>query len=303
MAYERPVALRRCLDSICRLRSRGLTFDAIVVDDGSSVDLEPIVRDAGACVPITLRRIAHRGVSAARNEGLAAATGEFVAFLADDYALPADYLERARDFFAREDDASVLTFNMRSRGGSAARHVQQLYLELTWLQNAQAEPDAHGVYASFRLPASRAAVFRKSVFARVRPFDESLPGGEDGELAGRLATAGIPVHFDPHFYVDHWEEKSLGDYLRQRVQYATDFHAVLVRQSTGRPGRPAWPLRRCVASVFARLTGWARISAGLGWTSRYLLGLPGLMLFLSTFYGTMWVCDRRHVAKIRGPST
>jgi hypothetical protein len=185
-----------------------------------------------------------------------------------------------------------LTFNLESRGGTVARHVQPMYMELTLLTNARARPDAAGVYPSFHLPASRAAVFRRSLFDHVKPFDESLTSGEDGELGARLADAGIPVYFDRDFYVEHWEEKSLRDFLRQRVSYAVSFQEVLSRRNPPAPGERRWSLRRCVREVFGRVPGWARLSREAGWTARFLVTLPGLLLFLAVFYGTMWRQDR-----------
>jgi glycosyltransferase involved in cell wall biosynthesis len=65
-------------------------WDAIVVDDGSVDDTPRIVQSyAGGDARIRLLRASSRGVSAARNDGIAAATGEWLLFLdADDTIFP-----------------------------------------------------------------------------------------------------------------------------------------------------------------------------------------------------------------------
>ncbi len=297
MAYERPAGLRRCLSALTRFRTDRASFRVVVVDDGSEADIRSVAEEFEDRLSLLYRRIPHAGVARARNAGLEESSGDFVAFLADDHEPPPDYLDRAIDFFERVPDAELITFNVRSRGGSIARHVQQMYMELTLVMNAQARPDEYGVYASLHLPASRAAVFRRSLFDRVAPFDESLLSGEDGELGARLADAGVPVYFDRDFYIEHWEEKSLRDFLQQRVNYAASFHEVLSRRNPPAPGERRWSLARCAREVFGRVPPWARLSREAGWTGRFVVTLPGLLLFLTVFYGTMWRQDR---AQARG---
>ena len=76
---DRPdLLLSRALPTA--LAQQGVAFDVVVVDDGSNAAFElpddPRVR--------MVRRAAPRGVAAARNTGLRAAGGEWVAFLDDD---------------------------------------------------------------------------------------------------------------------------------------------------------------------------------------------------------------------------
>ena len=226
MTYQRPEALRRCLDSIARLSYDRDAFEVIVVDDGSAE--RPPVPLAEAYPDLRLRYewIRHQGVAAARNAGLALAQAELVAFLADDYILPPDYLARAERFFQDYPDAQVITFNVRSVGPGLGCQVQQLYHELVLLQNAAAEPDRNGLIRTFKLPASRAAVFRRELLTQVGGFDPRLPAGEDGELGQRLAARGVPLYFMHRYYIDHHEGKGFGDFLRQRREYATSYFAV-----------------------------------------------------------------------------
>lgn len=296
MTHERPAALLRCIDSIARLTPPASVFEVVVVDDGSTQRPAVPLDRRHPALRLRYHWMPHRGVAAARNAGLELSQGELVAFLADDYVLPADYLSRVEAFFDRCPDAEILTFNVRCVSSSAARHVQQLYTELVLLKNAGAIPDEHGVIRTFGLPASRAAVFRRRVFERVGRFDERLSGGEDGELGRRLTAHGIPQHFLHEVYVDHHEDKSFAEFLRQRREYATYTYRLSSPKLPGEGAR--WPVSHCVHLVAERLVSGLRLSRRYGKLTRFLLLWPGLVLFLLRFYLTL---HRLEASEARAP--
>ncbi len=234
--------------------------------------------------------IRNQGVAVARNAGLSLASANLVAFLADDYVLPTDYLSRAEDFFRRYADAQVITFNMRSVGASMVRHVQQLYQELVFLQNAGSAPDDNEIIRTFSLPASRAAIFRREMFDTVGPFDERLRAGEDGELGKRMASHGIPLYFMHRYYIEHLENKGFRDFMRQRKEYATSYYNVLAKSTGGI--KPRWTLSAIARTLNEKLLGWAGISWRHGKLMRFFLLWPGLALFLLRFYLTVRQLER-----------
>jgi glycosyltransferase involved in cell wall biosynthesis len=271
MTYQRPEALRRCLDSIARLACDRDAFEVIVVDDGSAERPRVPLAEAYPDLHLRYHWIRHQGVAAARNAGLALARAELVAFLADDYILPPDYLARAERFFQDYPDARVITFNVRSVGPGLGCQVQQLYHELVLLQNAAAEPDRNGIIRTFKLPASRAAVFRRELLTRVGGFDPRLSAGEDGELGH--------------------EGKGFRDFLRQRREYATSYFAVTAAGRADAAGL-TWTLARCARVVAERLGGWVGLSRREGKLLRFALLWPGLALFLLRFYLTLHHLER-----------
>ena len=70
--------IAKCLDGISALKYP--SYEVIVVDDGSTDGVAELVKQ----YPAKLIQTANRGLSSARNSGLAAATGEIVAYIDDD---------------------------------------------------------------------------------------------------------------------------------------------------------------------------------------------------------------------------
>lgn len=73
-----------CRTVRCALGQRDVDLDVVVVDDGSSDDTAAVVARLGDPRVTLARNARPEGVSAARNRGIALATGEWIALLDDD---------------------------------------------------------------------------------------------------------------------------------------------------------------------------------------------------------------------------
>src|SRR2546428_9758148 len=107
--------LRAAIESV--LAERGPSVELLVIDDGSDDGSGELARSFGDPRIRVIRNERRRGVPAALNIGLAAATGEFAARLdADDVSRPLRFTKQV-DFLRRHPDVALV--------GSQARLIDE----------------------------------------------------------------------------------------------------------------------------------------------------------------------------------
>lgn len=147
-------------------------FELIVVDDGSAdgtAEALAGVRDAR----LRVLRASGRGVSAARNLGIEAGTGGFIALLdSDDLWLP-DKLAKHLDFAAQHGFHASQTEETWVRHGRFA-NPRELHKKPSGRFFEQA--------LKLCLVSPSCVLFTRDIWRRRGPFDESLPACEDYDL-------------------------------------------------------------------------------------------------------------------------
>ncbi len=161
-------------------------YEIVVIDDGSTDGTEAVAGSVGG--PLRYVRTEPRGVSPARNEGLALSRGEFVAFLdSDDLWDP------------RKIEIQMAT--MRAHPEAVVSLTEEIWIRRGRRVNPRKIHAKHSgwVFEKFLplcLLSLSTALFRKKVFDDIGVFDEDLPACEDYDLGLRLA-ARYPVHLHP----------------------------------------------------------------------------------------------------------
>lgn len=111
-AYNRPLLVRRAIEGV--LQQQEVSFEIVVVDDGSS-DATPDVIRALAAADARILPVFHasnRGVNAAKNSLFDNARGEFTLFLdSDDELVPGALAEFVRAFDALGPDYGMVVMN------------------------------------------------------------------------------------------------------------------------------------------------------------------------------------------------
>jgi glycosyltransferase involved in cell wall biosynthesis len=242
-------------------------IEIIVVNDGSSDNTADVVRGLMATHPcIHLLEQANQGVSAARNKGIRAAKGEFIAFIdADDLCHPDKILLQIERFQKGGDRLGVvytwLAFISQEGNIIPGRSVAETY-----------EGDVYGPLLISNFIGGSTLMVRRNCFETVGLYDTNLRVNEDQKLHLALAA-----HYDfgvvPRF---------LFGYRLQTTGLAHDLKSFRVAQDQLRdevrrqyPNLPGWLFRWSAANNLWNL-GLRALRA-----HRYKEGIPLLLLTMT----------------------
>lgn len=250
----------RALDAVDAQTIRG-DLEVLIVDDGSADGTGDIARARGLTV---IRHERNRGLSAARNTGMRAATAPVVAFIDDDCEPVPQWAELLVAGYGDDGTGKDVTgvggpVVPVTGQGFLARYVERnnrhepLELELT---TSQALPYRFLLYLrnqwSPRPPGPRRDVysftggnmsFRRDALLAVGGFDERFRfGSEEEDLSRRLRRAGRDrLVFVPEASLSHRFEPTLRGVLRRNVAYGRG-NALQYRKWPGvRPTLFPWP--------------------------------------------------------------
>jgi glycosyltransferase involved in cell wall biosynthesis len=152
--------------------------ETVVVDDGSTDGTAAAIRAAFPQVNVIEQP--NRGVSAARNRGIAATSGEWIAFLDSDDAWQPRKVERQLATLAAQPDARLChTDEIWIRNGRRVNPRRRHAKSGGWIYRNCLE---------LCVVSPSAAMVRRDAFADVGLFDEALPVCEDYDLWLRLCS-------------------------------------------------------------------------------------------------------------------
>jgi glycosyltransferase involved in cell wall biosynthesis len=176
-AWNAAKYLREAIRSVLEQTHRVL--EVVVVDDGSSDNTAIVASRFGA--PVRVLRREHQGVGAARNAGLAAARGAFVALLDADDVWDATKITRQLEMFSAVPELDMVF--------TGVDQFVSPELEGVELPEQQA-PSERGRMAS-------AVLMRADVVARVGEFRTDVRVGEFIDWYDRAVAAGCRIdHVD-----------------------------------------------------------------------------------------------------------
>ncbi len=212
---DRAEELRRCLESLKRVRYPAEELEILVVDDGSRDQTREVARSMGASVIPSGGE--GRGPSAARNRGASVARGEILAFLDSDCAASEEWLAELAGTF---EDPEVAAVGGRVNGMHASSALDRYEAEMSSLcLGARGRSGQHGK-DTFYLPSCNLLVRRRD-FVEAGGFREELQVAEDVDLSWRLRDRGRKIVYTPAGSIVHEHRNRLGSFLRRRFEYGT----------------------------------------------------------------------------------
>lgn len=235
---RRPELIARTVGQLLALRYP--SFEVVLVDNragGADAPLAELPRSDA----LRVVREPRPGTSAARNRGLASASGELVAFTDDDVVVEPDWLHYLGARMVVEPELEGVT------GVILAAELEteaQLWFEeyyggytmsfspATWTLERMAEEDPLFPYAPGRYGAGANMAFRRASLEELGGFDPLLGGGtparggEDLALSVAFLLAGKALGFEPYAVVHHAQRRSRDSYFKQVYGYGIGLAAM-----------------------------------------------------------------------------
>ena len=253
--------LGNCLDSIVELDYPD--FEVLLVDNRRVLPSPDPLPDVVEGRPwLRVIREARPGVSAARNAGIAQATGELVAFTDDDVQVDRQWLRSIGTRMALNPAIGAVTglilpaelespaqiwFERYYGGFGSERTFAPVTLEaapskLRFLRGSRVlvrnamgiELRRFSIYGVGAYGAGANMAFRKSVLDRIGGFDVTLGvgmpahGGEDLAVFIGVLWSGSQIGYEPAAFVHHRHRQSYTELLQQIDGYGQGFTAMLI---------------------------------------------------------------------------
>lgn len=229
---DRPDRLRKCLKSLARQTIGKKSFEVVVVDDGSREPYGEWVQQAADGMHVLCLRLEGCGPGRARNAGVDASRGLFVALTDDDCEPAEDWLERFRDALRTRPDLLAGGRTVNTLKGNLYSEASQALISYLY--------DYYGrTNSTNRFFTSCNFAMQTDLYRVCGGFDPRfrLAGGEDRDFCDRWAGRGLELAYLPDAVVYHSHRLTLAGFLRQHFTYgrgAWHFH----RARAGRGGPP-----------------------------------------------------------------
>ncbi|MBU1086123.1 MAG: glycosyltransferase [Candidatus Omnitrophica bacterium] len=175
--FNRCGFLKQAIESV--LSQTETDFELIIIDDGSTDNTAQMIQDIADKRLVYVYQ-AQQGVSSARNQGIALAKAEFIAFLDSDDCFKPEKLQITRDYINRFPDIQIF-------------HTEEIWYRDQKLLNQKKihqKPDGWVFDNALKLCCigMSTTVVKKELFKHIGYFDQTMMACEDYDLWLRAST-------------------------------------------------------------------------------------------------------------------
>ena len=230
--YNRPRLLEGCLGALAALDYPPDRFEVVVVDDGGVQPLDAIAARGRERLHLQLVRQPNAGPAAARNRGVEAARGTWLAFTDDDCRPAADWLRALAHRLTELPGSVVGGRTVNGLDDNLCSTMSQLIQDVVY-RHYNARPDDARFFAANNLAMPRA------LFRRLGGFDMSFTTSEDRDFCDRCVAAGVRMHYAAECIVEHRHALSFLEFCNQHFHYGRGAFRFHQRQRE-RHSRDTW---------------------------------------------------------------
>lgn len=190
-------------------------FEIIIVDDGSKIDLKPIIKNFENSLEINYFRKENSGPGLSRNYGAKRAKSEWLVFVDSDVIVEKEYVENIKK--------SIETIQCDAFGGADKAHKgfnlmqKAISYSMTSVFTTGGIRGNKKAVAKFQ-PRSFNMGVKKEVFDKVGGFSE-MRIGEDPDLSMTLWENGFTTAFFDTIAVYHKRRVDFGKFSKQVYQF------------------------------------------------------------------------------------
>lgn len=313
---DRPVGLRSCVDAL--LQMEYAHFEIVIVDNDPTTGETAAV--AGSFGPrVRYVRENRRGLAAAHNCGLAAASGQIIAFVDDDVIVDRHWLTAIAEGFSAADDVGCVTgLILPAQLETRAQLLRELHggydkgFQLRIFDTNENRPeDPLFPFTAGKLGSGANMAFDKEVLRGLGGFDPALGigtyarGGDD--LAGffRVVVAGHQLVYQPSAFVWHQHPREMAALRNQAQGYGVGLGTFLTSCLVKEPRMFAPLLRRIPAGVAYAFSPSSVRNHGQyeGWPAEFArIENRGLLSGPAAYAVSRWRSRRAVVSGTRAPT-
>lgn len=215
--YNKAAYIRETLDSA--LVQSYTNFEIVLVNDGSTDGSLSILQEYADRFPDIVRLInsENRGVSAATNLGIQAASGDYIQFLDADDLMSSDKIERQIQLLSGKGSATIATCEWVNFKDDIHQYSQVpcgvfqdfgsgLELLLRFWNNQE-------------MMAISSYLTHRDLIKKAGPWDENLTINQDGEFFCRVLARANEVLFEPNGTV-YYRQPGPGNVSQQKSEKA-----------------------------------------------------------------------------------
>jgi glycosyltransferase involved in cell wall biosynthesis len=266
---NRAASLPRALRSVAAAaQTHHGAVDLLIVDNASTDGTRAVIDEWAATAPLPVRVIEQprRGLAAARNAGIDAATGRLLAFTDDDCALGASYIDDLLRRY-RDDSAPVIRGGRVELGDPEDLPCTIKVSERAERMTAHSHPGLLILGCNMVIP--------RAVTRTIGYFDERFGAGarfraaEETDYIYRAYRAGIAVEYVPDMVVRHFHGRRTHEEIRKlSVSYFLGNGALYAKHFSATFAHHSWAHARMALN---ELFGGQLLDPTLGITYRRLV--------------------------------